>query len=70
MVKISPRAARTNAGYNQSEMAHLLGISKSSLVNKENGRTEFLKSEATKFAEIVGMPEDEIDFSCSDRINK
>jgi DNA-binding XRE family transcriptional regulator len=51
-------------------MAHLLGISKSSLVNKENGRTEFLKSEAMKFAEIVGMPEDEIDFSCSDRIKK
>ena len=39
MAQITLRAARINAGYTQKEAAGLLGISKTTLVKWEQGRT-------------------------------
>lgn len=70
MTQIKPKAARVNCGISQEEMAKKMGISLSSLSNKENGRTEFTKREAEHYAAIVGLPEKDIDFLWTDRIRK
>ena len=40
MPKISLEAVRVNAGYNQKEWAEMFGISNSTVVNWEKGKTE------------------------------
>ena len=70
MEPITPKAARVNRSMSQSEMAKILGISLSSLQNKENGRTQFTKEESEKYSKAVGMPEEDIDFVWFDRNRK
>lgn len=59
---MSVKTARILANLSQTQIANMLNISTSSYNNKENGRTEFTKREATLFANAVNMPENDIIF--------
>ncbi len=59
---MSVKTARLLANLSQTQIANILNISASSYNNKENGRTEFTKREATLFANAVNLPEDHIIF--------
>lgn len=58
MPKISLKAARINAGLSQKEMAELLGISKNTVCNWENGDSEPNASQLRKISELSGIPMD------------
>ncbi len=57
-IRISLTAARVNAQMNRREMAQLLGVSTSTVVNWENGKTEPTVSQLRKISEISGIPMD------------
>lgn len=52
----TPEQARRLRGISQAKMAHLLGISENTYINKEKGETKFYIDEACKFSEIVDIP--------------
>ena len=58
MPKISLEAVRVNAGYNQKEWAEMFGISNSTVVNWEKGKTEPTLSQLRKMSELSGIPMD------------
>ena len=58
MPRISLEAARVNAGLTQKELANILGISNSTVVNWEKGNTEPSISQLKKISEISGIPMD------------
>lgn len=56
--KVSIAAARTNAGLNQPEFAEKMGVSVSTVLNWEKGRTEPNTSQLRMISEISGIPMD------------
>ena len=58
MPKISLEAVRVNAGYSQKEWAEMFGISNSTVVNWEKGKTEPTLSQLRKMSELSGIPMD------------
>ncbi|MBQ7067012.1 MAG: helix-turn-helix transcriptional regulator [Lachnospiraceae bacterium] len=56
--KISLAAARTNAQLKQKEMADLLGVDVSTIINWEKGKSEPSASQLRKISEISGIPMD------------
>lgn len=65
MTKISLRAARVNAGYNQKDAAKILGISNSTLGSWEHGRTFPTPAVIEKICRLYGLSYDDIIF-CSE----
>lgn len=60
MFKISLKAARVNAGLNQTEAAKMLNISVSSLNSWESGETEPKFSQIKRLCEIYNIPFDNL----------
>lgn len=58
MPKISLEAARVNAGLTQKELANILGVSNSTVINWEKGNTEPSISQLKKISELSGIPMD------------
>lgn len=58
--KISVAAARTNSGLNQPEFAEKIGVSVSTVLNWEKGRTEPNVSQLRQISELSGIPMDYI----------
>lgn len=68
MAKMTLKAARTNAGYNLDEAAALLGVSKTTLIKWEKGKTfpavpsieKICSVYHTHYDEIVFLPVDSL----------
>lgn len=60
--KISMAAARVNANLNQQEMADKLGVDRTSYLRYEKGESFMRMDVAWRFAEIVNIPFQYIDF--------
>lgn len=60
MVKITMEAARVNAGLTQQELADKMGVSRSTVINVENGYTEVRPVYLYAFCHVVGVSEDDI----------
>ena len=58
MPKISLEAVRVNAKMTQKEWAKLLGVSNSTVVNWEKGKTEPTLTQHRKMSEHSGIPMD------------
>lgn len=58
MPKISIEAARVNAKLTQKELAEILGVSNTTIVNWEKGNTEPSINQLRKLSEISGIPLD------------
>lgn len=56
MLRIKLVAARVNAGYNQREMAELLGVSRSTIQSWEQYKTSPDVLQAQKLSEIYNIP--------------
>ena len=54
--KFTPQQARKYSGIYETHIAKKLGISTATYINKEKGKTRFYVDEALLFAEIVGVP--------------
>ena len=54
--KLTPRQARHSNGLSVKKVADKLGINSVTYFNKEQGKTRFYVDEALLFAEIVGVP--------------
>jgi DNA-binding XRE family transcriptional regulator len=61
-VRISLAAARVNAKMTQDDVSKVLGVTKQTLVNWENGRSEPSISQGLKLSKIYNMPFDAIFF--------
>ncbi len=61
MQKITIRAARTNSGRTQAEMANALGISYKHYNDIENGNVEIKPAMLYAICHLTGFTEDEID---------
>ncbi len=55
MAKITLAAARTNAGLTQQEIADKMGVSRSSVINWENGKSEMKTAYLIAFCQITGF---------------
>lgn len=62
MAKLSLRAARINAGYTQSDAAELLGVSKTTLVKWEQGKTFPNAAAIEKICSLYRVHYDDISF--------
>lgn len=62
MIKLTPKAARQNAGLTQSEMAEKMGMCKQTYGKLENSPENFTFRAALLFCEIVGFSIDNIIF--------
>ena len=60
MVKITMEAARVNAGLTQQELADKMGVSRSTVINVENGYTEVRPVYLYAFCHVVGVSEGDI----------
>ena len=60
MVKITMEAARVNAGLTQQELADKMGVSRSTVINVENGYTEVKPIYLYAFCHVIGLSEDDI----------
>lgn len=60
MAKITMAAARVNAGLTQDELANKMGVSRATVVNIENGKTEVRPVYLFAFCHVVGLTEDDI----------
>ena len=60
--RISPAAARVNAGLNQDQACKEIGISKSTLQNYENGKTMPPWNVVQRMGEVYDFPADLIVF--------
>lgn len=58
MPKIYLKSVRINAGYTQQEWAKKLGVSKDTVLNWENGKTEPTLSQIRTMSELSGIPMD------------
>ena len=58
MPKITLEAARVNAHLTQKELAEILGVSNTTVVNWEKGKTEPSLSQLKKISELSGIPSD------------
>ena len=62
MSKLSLKAARINAGYNQEKAAALLGISKTTLIKWEQGKTFPNAAAIEKICTVYRVHYDDISF--------
>ena len=62
-LKITPAAARVNAGLTQRDVAEKMGVSTNTVINWENGKTVPSVSMAWRLSELYGIPLDNIFFS-------
>ena len=62
-LKISPAAARVNAGLTQHDVAEKIGVSENTLRSWENGKTLPSVAVARKLAELYGLSLDNIFFA-------
>ncbi len=60
MMKITMEAARVNAKLTQQELADKLKVSRSTVVNVENGYVEVKPIYLYAFCHVVGVSEDDI----------
>ena len=67
-LQISLAAARVNAGLTQEEVAKQLKVSKNTVVNWENGKTEPTISQGRKLSELYKMPLEHIFFYTDNQI--
>lgn len=58
--KIKIAAVRVNAGLSQEELAEKMNVSRSSIVNWENGKTSISSASLFQLAEICNWPADQI----------
>lgn len=58
--QISMASARVNANLTQDEVAHIMGVSKQTIVNWEKGRVIPKPAQFKMYCEVVGMSEDYI----------
>jgi len=61
-LKITPAAARVNAGLTQRDVAEKMGVSTNTVINWENGKTVPSVSMAWRLSELYGIPLDNIFF--------
>lgn len=61
-IRISPAAARVNAELTQAEAAKLLGITRKTLVQYENGTVMPKWDMVQKMSEVYGIPDGNISF--------
>mgnify|MGYP003298745951 CR=1 FL=1 len=64
MPKISLEAARVNANLTQKELAKILGVSNTTIVNWEAGVSEPSLTNLRKISELSGIPMDFIFVPC------
>lgn len=57
-MRISIKAARVNADMTQEEMANVLGVNKTTIVNWESGASEPKISQLHRISELSGIPID------------
>ena len=57
-MRISIKAARVNAEMTQEEMANVLGVNKTTIVNWESGASEPKISQLQRISELSGIPID------------
>ena len=55
-IQISMRAARTNAGLSQAEVAEKIGVSRVTITNWENGKFVPRADQFYKFCEVCNIP--------------
>ena len=60
MIKLTMEAARVNAGLTQQQLADKMGVSRSTVVNIENGKMPMRPVYLFAFCHVVGLTEDEI----------
>lgn len=60
MAKITMEAARVNAKLTQAELAEKMGVSRSTVIDWENGKREIRTAYLHLFCIVVGMAEDDI----------
>lgn len=60
MAKISMEAARVNAKLTQEQLAEKMGVSRSTVIDWENGKREVRTAYFRLFCIVVGMNEDDI----------
>lgn len=66
--KVTLPVARKIANITQKELAAVLGVSESTVVNWEKGRSEPTVTQALRISEIVGLPLDSIIFLQQDTV--
>lgn len=59
-LKITMAAARVNAGLTQGEIARLMGVGKTTIVNWEKGHTVPSVERFRRFCEICGIKSDDV----------
>lgn len=60
MAKIPMNAARVAAGFTQEELAKKLGVSRTTVLHIENGKTEVKPVYLYAFCQVTGFSEDDI----------
>lgn len=60
MAKITLQAARVNAGLTQEELAEKMGVSRVTVINWENGKSEMKTAYLYMFCGLTGFSEDDI----------
>ena len=65
-MKITLKAARVNAGFKQSEVAEMIGVSKGTIISYEKYRTIPDIETAKKLANIYGLSVNDLIFLPSD----
>lgn len=60
MAKLTLKAARVNMGLTQDELAERMGVSRSTVIDWENGKREMRTTYVYLFCSITGLTEDDI----------
>lgn len=60
MARITLEASRVNAHLTQAEMADKMGVSRTTVINWESGKTEMKTAYFIAWCHIVGMSENDI----------
>ncbi len=60
MIQITLAAARVNAGFTQTQAAHELGVTKTTILNWEKGRTEPKATQMDAISKVYGISKDAI----------
>ena len=60
MAKITIEAARVNSGLTQAELAEKMGVSRTTVINWERGKSEMKTAYLYMFCGITGFSEDDI----------
>lgn len=63
-IQISLAAARVNAGYTQTQLGDIMGVTKNTIINWEKGRIIPGIPEMEKLSSVLGIPLDNIFLPC------